>query len=219
MKLNTRNIVISCSTLFLLFMTTLLSSFVVNRWRETGYYSIETCTNPTIFSIKKQQLYYKGVVDAYYFSNKTYLLEPVKLYYPAMYTIFSMSSKSEVKNKITEIYAENKQNDTFRCLIDLDKNIGIFERYPYALGWIILLFCCVLSIVYILMYMFKKHRDIFYQTDLDIFIEETEIPPKYTQDDPDLPEYEKGVYDRTPPSDNLSLVSYTITNSDSDSDV
>lgn len=213
-----RDLILRCFVIFLLFIVGSFSVLVINKWRLTELYSIETCTQLREPIVSKKQFYHYGTVQSYYFSNSSYLLEPVKLYYPAMFPFFAMASEKDVWGWMNNLYEKNKNNlGTFHCLVDRDKGLGITERYNMVMGWILLLIIVLALLISIVTNTLKNREEIRqYLTNPILYFSHPEgIPPMYAVSDPALPDYERGSYDRTPPSDELSMLSYSISNSSS----
>lgn len=188
-----------CTGLFFLFLCLSFSVIVINKWKITTEYTPSMCIRFQNPIIKMSGIYYRGIIHAHYLTSYTdNLLNPVKLYYPPMYTIFTHTSKEEVSQWIDNI--TSKQN-IINCLIDTDKKIGIIEPYNHIATWIFLLILSLISIVWIIVSLTKKHTN---TPDINMVshISETEIPPLYIEEDPTLPNYtdDRESYDRTPPS-------------------
>lgn len=209
-----KRIILPSFILFLLFVVGSFCVIILSKWRLTSLYSIEICTHPRNPIVSEKEFYYYATLQSYYFVNSSYLLEPVKLYYPAMFPFFAMTSEKDAWKWVNNVYTENSNNmNTFQCLVDKDNSIGITKIYNAIMGWILLLMLVIISVLSILVYIFKN-RGIQFPSDNHIlyFSGSGEIPPLYTEEDPVLPDYERGSYDRTPPSDVISMNSYNTSN-------
>lgn len=197
--MKTINIILRCFLLFFLSTCVTFCLAVVDRWFETEAYDTKLCSLPSNFDLKKD-IYYIGTADVYYVNGTQF--NPIRLYYPPMYNIFSMSSKKDVTDWFDNIHSLTY----FQCFVDVDKKLGITERYQYVIFWVILFLISVISVIYLMIDTVKRIRKSQSQsTTLTYFVNTETVPPPYMTEDVELPGYERALYDVTPPSDVISI--------------